>query len=57
MTTSSGAVLVLTNRYDVTTDVVLRKLAARRVRVVRFDPGVDPYVGASLSARYGRAGQ
>ncbi|GAA2529469.1 ATP-grasp ribosomal peptide maturase [Streptomyces koyangensis] len=57
MTDRGGSVLVLTNRYDVTTDVVLRKLAARRVPVVRFDPGVDPYAGASLSAGYGRVGQ
>ena len=57
MTDRSGAVLVLTNRYDVTSDVVLRKLAARRVPVVRLDPGADLYAGASLSAKYGRAGR
>lgn len=57
MTERSGAVLVLTNRYDVTSDVVLRKLAARRVPVVRLDPGADLYAGASLSAGYGRAGR
>ncbi|MEV7910251.1 ATP-grasp ribosomal peptide maturase [Streptomyces griseus] len=48
-----GSVLVLTNVHDVTTDVVLRVLAARRVPVVRLDPGTDLRAGASLSATYG----
>lgn len=51
-----GSVLVLTNLYDATADVVLRILAARRVPVVRFDPGADPLAGAALSARYGSGG-
>ncbi|MCT2592978.1 ATP-grasp ribosomal peptide maturase [Streptomyces sp. N2-109] len=52
-----GSVLVLTNSYDVTSDLVLRALAARGIPVVRLDPGVDPHEGASLSAVYGTAGQ
>ncbi|UZI31240.1 ATP-grasp ribosomal peptide maturase [Streptomyces sp. VB1] len=48
-----GSVLVLTNLHDVTTDFVLRVLAARRVPVVRLDPGTDLLAGASLSATYG----
>lgn len=56
MTDRGGSVLVLTNRYDVTSDVVLRKLAERQVPVMRLDPGADPHAGASLSAGYGRAG-
>ncbi|MFF9639448.1 ATP-grasp ribosomal peptide maturase [Streptomyces bacillaris] len=48
-----GSVLVLTNLSDVTTDIVLRVLAARRVPVVRLDPGTDLHTGASLSATYG----
>lgn len=52
-----GPVLVLTNSHDVTSDVVLRILAAREVPVVRFDPGADLHAGASLSARYGPGGQ
>jgi len=47
------SVLVLTNLADVTTDIVLRLLAARRVPVVRLDPGADLHAGASLSATYG----
>ncbi|MFI5723344.1 ATP-grasp ribosomal peptide maturase [Streptomyces cyaneofuscatus] len=46
------SVLVLTNLADVTTDIVLRILAARRVPVVRLDPGADLHAGASLSATY-----
>ncbi|GGZ15481.1 hypothetical protein GCM10010387_04800 [Streptomyces inusitatus] len=53
MSDRRGSVLVLTNSYDVTSDVVLRILAARRVPVARLDPGTDPYTGASLSAVYG----
>lgn len=52
-----GSVLVLTNSRDVTSDVVLRILAARRVPVVRLDPGIDLYAGASLSAGYGTGEQ
>ncbi|WP_103536116.1 ATP-grasp ribosomal peptide maturase [Streptomyces sp. SM11] len=48
-----GSVLVLTNLHDVTTDIVLRVLAARRVPVVRLDPGTDLPSVASLSATYG----
>ncbi|MFJ2577335.1 ATP-grasp ribosomal peptide maturase [Kitasatospora aureofaciens] len=51
------AVLVLTNSYDATADVVLRVLAERRVPVVRVDPGVDLHNGASLAARYLAGGQ
>lgn len=51
----SRPVLVLSNPYDVTTDVVLRLLADRRVPVVRLDPGTDLHAGASLTAAY-RAG-
>ncbi|MEU9128407.1 ATP-grasp ribosomal peptide maturase [Kitasatospora sp. NPDC048540] len=51
------AVLVLTNPYDVTADVVLRILADRRVPVVRVDPGADLRTGASLSATYRTNGQ
>ncbi|MFI0717753.1 ATP-grasp ribosomal peptide maturase [Streptomyces sp. NPDC021224] len=50
-------VLVLTNPYDVTADVVLRLLAARRVPVVRLDPGTDLHTGASLTTAYGRGGR
>ncbi|WP_405849931.1 ATP-grasp ribosomal peptide maturase [Streptomyces niveus] len=46
------SVLVLTNPYDVTADVVLRLLAERRVLVVRLDPGADLHAGASLTATY-----
>ncbi|WP_457027879.1 ATP-grasp ribosomal peptide maturase [Kitasatospora sp. P5_F3] len=46
------AVLVLTNPYDATADVVLRVLADRRVPVVRVDPGADLHTGASLTTRY-----
>ncbi|MFG2227463.1 ATP-grasp ribosomal peptide maturase [Streptomyces sp. NPDC048644] len=48
----SRSVLVLTNPYDVTADVVLRLLAERRVPVVRLDPGIDLHTGASLTAMY-----
>nr|WP_168720422.1 ATP-grasp ribosomal peptide maturase [Streptomyces sp. SAT1]ANO42199.1 hypothetical protein A8713_033630 [Streptomyces sp. SAT1] len=48
----SRSVLVLTNPYDVTADVVLRLLAERRVPVVRLDPGTDLHAGASLTAVY-----
>ncbi|MFI7103387.1 ATP-grasp ribosomal peptide maturase [Streptomyces sp. NPDC050161] len=48
----SRSVLVLTNSYDVTADVVLRLLAERRVPVVRLDPGIDLHTGASLTATY-----
>jgi len=47
------AVLVLTNPYDATADVVLRILAERRVPAVRVDPGADLYNGASLTSQYG----
>ncbi|MEU3972072.1 ATP-grasp ribosomal peptide maturase [Streptomyces bacillaris] len=47
------SVLVLTNPYDVTADVVLRLLAERRVPVVRLDPGTDLHTDASLTATYG----
>ncbi|WP_327064746.1 ATP-grasp ribosomal peptide maturase [Kitasatospora sp. NBC_01302] len=46
------AVLVLTSTYDVTTDVVLRILADRRIPVVRTDPGADLPGGASLTTHY-----
>ncbi|WP_052850528.1 ATP-grasp ribosomal peptide maturase [Streptomyces avicenniae] len=52
-----GSVLVLTNPYDVTADVVLRVLAERRVSVVRLDPGTDLHAGASLTATYGTGGR
>lgn len=52
-----GSVLVLTNNHDVTSDLVLRILAARKVPVVRLDPGTDLHAGASLSAGYGTGGQ
>lgn len=53
MTTGvSGSVLVLTNLHDVTTDLVLRILAERRVPVVRLDPGTDLHTGAALTATY-----
>ncbi|MDH6124944.1 ATP-grasp ribosomal peptide maturase [Kitasatospora sp. GP82] len=52
-----GAVLVLTNPYDVTADVVLRILAERRVPAVRADPGVELHGGASLTSLYGSEGQ
>ncbi|MFB7126498.1 ATP-grasp ribosomal peptide maturase [Kitasatospora sp. NPDC056273] len=45
-------VLVLTNPYDVTADVVLRVLAHRRSPVVRLDPGTDLHTGASLTASF-----
>ncbi|MER5630081.1 ATP-grasp ribosomal peptide maturase [Streptomyces nitrosporeus] len=48
----SRPVLVLTNVYDVTADVVLRLLAERRVPVARFDPGADLHTDASLTAAY-----
>ncbi|MFJ9610125.1 ATP-grasp ribosomal peptide maturase [Kitasatospora sp. NPDC101176] len=48
----SRSVLVLTNSYDVTADVVLRLLAERGVPVVRLDPGTDLHAGASLTATY-----
>ncbi|MGW2402182.1 ATP-grasp ribosomal peptide maturase [Kitasatospora sp. NPDC001664] len=51
------SVLVLTNPADVTTDVVLRVLAERRVPVVRLDPGTDLHAGASLTATYGTGAQ
>ncbi|MBC3991888.1 ATP-grasp ribosomal peptide maturase [Streptomyces sp. AC563] len=53
----SGSVLVLTNPYDVTADLVLRLLADRRVPVVRLDPGTDLHAGASLTATYHADGQ
>lgn len=52
-----GSVLVLTNLHDVTTDIVLRILAARRMPVVRLDPGTDLLTGSSLSASYGTGGR
>ncbi|WP_327135119.1 ATP-grasp ribosomal peptide maturase [Streptomyces sp. NBC_01343] len=52
-----GSVLVLTNPDDVTTDLVLRILADRRVPVVRLDPGTDLHAGAALTAAYGTGGQ
>ncbi|RMI44310.1 ATP-grasp ribosomal peptide maturase [Streptomyces triticirhizae] len=52
-----GSVLVLTNPYDVTTDLVLRLLAERRVPVVRLDPGADLRTGASLTAVHRTADQ
>ncbi|MFJ2904608.1 ATP-grasp ribosomal peptide maturase [Streptomyces sp. NPDC087212] len=51
------SVLVLTNPYDVTADVVLRLLAERQVPVVRLDPGTDLHMDASLTATYGPGGQ
>lgn len=48
----SRSVLVLTNPHDVTTDVVLRLLAERRIPVVRLDPGTDLHSDASLTATY-----
>ncbi|MFJ3215675.1 ATP-grasp ribosomal peptide maturase [Kitasatospora sp. NPDC086801] len=57
MTHQRGSVLVLTNPHDVTTDVVLRILAQRRVRVVRLDPGTDLHTGASLTAAYRTGGR
>ncbi|WP_316529559.1 ATP-grasp ribosomal peptide maturase [Kitasatospora brasiliensis] len=53
----SGSVLVLTNPFDVTADVVLRALAERRVPVVRLDPGTDLHAGASLTAAYRTGGR
>ncbi|MEV8322922.1 ATP-grasp ribosomal peptide maturase [Kitasatospora sp. NPDC056731] len=47
-----AAVLVLTNAYDVTADVVLHILAERRVPVVRVDPGADLLGDAPLTAHY-----
>ncbi|WP_329021413.1 ATP-grasp ribosomal peptide maturase [Streptomyces sp. NBC_00690] len=47
-----GSVLVLTNKYDVTADLVLRILAERHVRVVRLDPGADLPTDASLTTTY-----
>ncbi|MFH9863590.1 ATP-grasp ribosomal peptide maturase [Streptomyces sp. NPDC017202] len=52
MTGPSGSVLVLTNPQDVTTDLVLRILAGRRVPVARLDPGTDLHRGAALTATY-----
>ena len=46
------SVLVLTSTDDVTTDLVLRILATRRVPVVRLDPGTDLHRGAVLTATY-----
>ncbi|MFE7524391.1 ATP-grasp ribosomal peptide maturase [Kitasatospora sp. NPDC057542] len=48
----SRSVLVLTNSYDVTADVVLRILAQRRIPAVRLDPGADLHADASLTATY-----
>ncbi|MEV7184171.1 ATP-grasp ribosomal peptide maturase [Kitasatospora sp. NPDC093102] len=48
----SRSVLVLTNSYDVTADVVLRILVRRRVPAVRLDPGADLHADASLTATY-----
>ncbi|MFR9723880.1 ATP-grasp ribosomal peptide maturase [Streptomyces sp. MS19] len=53
----SRPVLVLTNPYDVTADLVLRLLAEREVPVVRLDPGADLHTDASLTATYGAGGQ
>ncbi|CAL2065836.1 ATP-grasp ribosomal peptide maturase [Streptomyces murinus] len=53
----SRSVLVLTNPYDVTADLVLRVLADRRVPVVRLDPGTDLHTGSSLTATYRTSGQ
>ncbi|MFD7596337.1 ATP-grasp ribosomal peptide maturase [Kitasatospora sp. NPDC059812] len=50
-------VLVLTNPYDATADVVLRILAERGVPVVRTDPGADLQQGAALTTRYEKDGQ
>ncbi|MFE4514653.1 ATP-grasp ribosomal peptide maturase [Kitasatospora sp. NPDC056783] len=50
-------VLVLTNPYDVTADVVLRVLARRRVPVVRLDPGTDLHTGTSLTASFRTGGR
>ncbi|AJE84656.1 hypothetical protein SLNWT_4280 [Streptomyces albus] len=50
------SVLVLTNPHDATADVVLRLLFARRVPVVRLDPGADLHAGVSLTATY-RSGE
>ncbi|MFI9331425.1 ATP-grasp ribosomal peptide maturase [Kitasatospora sp. NPDC052868] len=52
MTGPGGSALVLTNRHDVTADLVLRILAERKVPVVRLDPGVDLHAGAVLTATY-----
>lgn len=52
MNDQRGSVLVLTNPYDGTADVVLRLLAERRVSVVRLDPGADLNESASLTATY-----
>ncbi|WP_307806483.1 ATP-grasp ribosomal peptide maturase [Streptomyces sp. FH025] len=49
--------LVLTNPYDATADVVLRILAERGVPVVRTDPGIDLQQGAALTTRYEGGGQ
>jgi ATP-grasp ribosomal peptide maturase len=53
----SRSVLVLTNPYDVTADVVLPLLAHRRVPVVRLDPGTDLHTGATLTAAYSASDQ
>ncbi|MEV1011155.1 ATP-grasp ribosomal peptide maturase [Streptomyces sp. NPDC049881] len=53
----SRPVLVLTNPYDVTADLVLRLFADREVPVVRLDPGTDLHADASLTAAYGAGGQ
>ncbi|MFJ8443732.1 ATP-grasp ribosomal peptide maturase [Kitasatospora griseola] len=57
MTDPRGSVLVLTNRHDVTADLVLHILAERQVPVVRLDPGVDLHAGAALTATYRTGGQ
>ncbi|MFB9369841.1 ATP-grasp ribosomal peptide maturase [Kitasatospora sp. NPDC001664] len=49
--------MVLTNRHDVTADLVLRILAERQVPVVRLDPGADLHTGAALTATYRTGGQ
>ncbi|GLW53989.1 ATP-grasp ribosomal peptide maturase [Kitasatospora phosalacinea] len=54
---NSRSVLVLTNPFDVTTDVVLKILAERAVPVVRLDPGTDLQAGALLTARFDAGGQ
>ncbi|MYR78587.1 putative ATP-grasp-modified RiPP [Streptomyces sp. SID5466] len=45
------------HQHQRVTDIVLRVLAARRVPVVRLDPGTDLLTGSSLSASYGTDGQ
>ena len=46
------SVLVLTNPYDATADVVLRLLFERQIPVVRLDPGTELHAGASLTSTY-----